>query len=137
MFTLASLLHLLKEWWFFIITQRVISQKLSRSKGLLCTFYEFATVTVSPLLLLHGELSDDLTNISQQAHGVSCKLTEGSQQCHSVSHIVSSLWVSCLSSNWFHCEIIQVSSLWVCCKLTPSQAGSSHLNLQKAHLDCI
>ena len=41
------------------------------------SFHEFATHMVSS--------SADLTNISQQAHGVSCKLMESSQQAHSVS----------------------------------------------------
>ena len=34
---------------------------------------------------------DDLANSSLQAHGVSCKLMESSQQAHSVSHLVSSM----------------------------------------------
>ena len=41
--------------------------------SLLRAFREFATLTVSPLLPLHGESSDDLTNISQQTRGVSLK----------------------------------------------------------------
>ena len=36
-------------------------------------------LTVSPLLPLHGEL------FGMQAHSVSCKLMESSQQAHSVS----------------------------------------------------
>ena len=39
--------------------------------GLLRAFGEFATLTVNPLPPLHGESSDDLMNISQQAHLVS------------------------------------------------------------------
>ena len=31
-------------------------------------------------------------NFSQQAHGVSCKVTESSQQAHNMSHLMSSLW---------------------------------------------
>ena len=36
-------------------------------------FREFETLTVISLLPLHGESSDDLTNIPQQAHSVSLK----------------------------------------------------------------
>ena len=67
--------------------------------------------------------SGDLTNSSQQAHHVSCKLMESSQQAHSVSyklterslqahsvsHLVSSLWGNWVSSKWafgeFQCEL--------------------------------
>ena len=40
------------------------------------SFPEFATLTVSPLLPLHSESSDDLMNISQHTHGVSLKFFE-------------------------------------------------------------
>ena len=63
---------------------------------------------------------DDLTNSSQQAQGVSCKLMQSSQQAHSVSHLVSSMWANWVSSKWAHREMIQVSSLWVWCWLAPS-----------------
>ena len=47
----------------------------------------------------------DLTNSTQQAHGVSCKLTESSQQAYSVNHLVRSLWDNWVSSKWAHREI--------------------------------
>ena len=43
----------------------------------------------------------DLTNRSQQAHGVRCKLLEGSQQGHSVS----SFCVSCEADEWLQNEL--------------------------------
>ena len=42
-------------------------------------------IKVSSLLTLHGEFIGDLKTRSQQVHGVSCKVTEGSQQARSVS----------------------------------------------------
>ena len=42
--------------------------------SLLWAFREFATLTVNPLPLLHGEPLDDLMNISQHAHSESLKL---------------------------------------------------------------
>ena len=51
-----------------------------KSQGACCELsVSFATLTVSSLLRLHGESSDDLTNISQQAHGVSLKFFVFSQ----------------------------------------------------------
>ena len=59
--------------------------------------------------------SVDLTNSSRQAQQVSCKLTESSQQAHSVSHPVSALWCNWVSSKWafheFQCEL-PVTLLW-------------------------
>ena len=48
---------------------------------------------------------DDLMNSLQLAHIVSCKLTESSQQAHSVSHLMS--WL------WGNLSVLKMSTPWV------------------------
>ena len=66
---------------------------------------EFATHTVISLLPLYMvSSSGDLTNSSQQARRMRCKLTKSSQHAHSVSHLVTSLYGNWVSSKWAFCE---------------------------------
>ena len=52
------------------------AQLTVNSFSFLWAFHAFATLTISSLLPLHGESSDDITNISQKAHSVSLKFFE-------------------------------------------------------------
>ena len=60
---------------------------------------------------------DDLMNSLQQAHGVSCKLTESSQQAHNVSHLVGSQWGITECPQNEHTTSFNVSSQWVSCEI--------------------
>ena len=78
--------------------------------SLLWAFRKFAIHTVSSLLPLHGELYRMILRIAHSKLLVWCrKLTEKSQQAHSVNQCVCSLWGNSVSS--------KRSSQWVSCEL--------------------
>ena len=86
--------------------------------SLFWAFFEFATHRVSPLLPLHGEqLIGIISRIAHSKHTMwVAKLTENSQQAHSVSHLVRSLLANWVSSELAFCEF-QNELGWVSCGL--------------------
>ena len=93
--------------------------------SLLWAFCEFATLTVSSQLLYHCMVSSsgDLTNNSQQAHGMSCNSRRAHSKLTVWAHLVSWPW-----GRW-------VTSKWTCCELPCElMASNSSLDIAKFRL---
>ena len=118
------------SWWAHFEDIYLTHSVLSRwAHGELAVSFPWvSTVTVSPLLPLHAESSDDLINTSQQAHGVNLKffavflfsslandkhIQALSQKAHRNltvwTHLLSSLWSSWVSSLWHNSGEVSVS----------------------------